>query len=154
MTILDPTSPPRRAWSSDERETTLFGATLRRYRNGTNGYPPLSQSALAERAHLDHSYVSRLETGSREPRRDVVNRLADALRLDPDEREELLLSAGFAEHDTPLDARLVELSRRIADLRPQDPIRAFLDRQIDALVMLVRADDEREEGTDERAMEH
>ena len=142
-------SPPRRDVSSEGRETTLFGATLRRYRNGTNGYPRLSQMALAERADYDHSYLSRLEAGHRLPTRTAVNRLADALRLDPDEREELLLSAGFAEHDTPLDARLVELSRRRAELRPQDPIRVFLDRQIDALVMLVRADGERKEGTDE-----
>jgi transcriptional regulator with XRE-family HTH domain len=55
----------------------------------------ISQSRLAEAAQFDHSYVSRLESGSRAPTREAVNKLADALRLDPRQRDGLLAAAGF-----------------------------------------------------------
>lgn len=68
-----------------------FPSVLRRYRHRAG----LSQSKLAERADLDHSYVSRLECGARTPSRAVVERLADVLGLSPHERDELLTAAGF-----------------------------------------------------------
>lgn len=55
----------------------------------------LSQSRLAAAAGFDHSYVSRLESGNRMPTRDAVQKLADAMALDDDERDTLLASAGF-----------------------------------------------------------
>jgi transcriptional regulator with XRE-family HTH domain len=55
----------------------------------------LSQSRLAEAAGFDHSYVSRLESGTRMPTRDAVSKLADAMLLGDSERDALLASAGF-----------------------------------------------------------
>ena len=55
----------------------------------------LSQSRLAEAAGFDHSYVSRLESGSRMPTRDAVIKLSDALRLNEQERDGFLAAAGF-----------------------------------------------------------
>jgi transcriptional regulator with XRE-family HTH domain len=54
-----------------------FGKTLKHYREGRR----VSQSKLAERAGLDHSYVSRLESGARTPTRDAVEQLSRALEL-------------------------------------------------------------------------
>ena len=55
----------------------------------------LSQSRLAEAAGFDHSYVSRLESGTRMPTREAVVKLADAMGLGEGERDALLASAGF-----------------------------------------------------------
>ena len=55
----------------------------------------LSQSRLAAAAGFDHSYVSRLESGSRTPTRDAVTKLGEALTLDDIETDSLLASAGF-----------------------------------------------------------
>lgn len=55
----------------------------------------LSQSRLAAAAGFDHSYVSRLESGSRTPTRDAVTKLGGALALDDIETDALLAAAGF-----------------------------------------------------------
>jgi transcriptional regulator with XRE-family HTH domain len=55
----------------------------------------LSQSRLAAAAGFDHSYVSRLESGSRTPTRDAVTKLGQALSLDDIETDALLAAAGF-----------------------------------------------------------
>jgi len=78
--------------------TRSFAAMLREYRETAR----VSQSRLAQLAGFDHSYVSRLEAGRRAPTREAVIRLAQALRLAPAERDQLLAAAGFlpqrAEH--------------------------------------------------------
>lgn len=55
----------------------------------------LSQSRLAAAAGFDHSYVSRLESGTRTPTRDAVVKLGDALTLDDIQSDALLAAAGF-----------------------------------------------------------
>ena len=70
---------------------TGFAPLLREYRDRRR----LSQSRLAEAAGFDHSYVSRLESGTRMPTRDAVVKLADAMGLGDGERDALLASAGF-----------------------------------------------------------
>lgn len=73
-----------------EREN-LFAPYLREMRDRSR----LSQSRLAEAAGFDHSYVSRLESGSRMPTRDAVLKLAAAMKLDEHDRDGLLAAAGF-----------------------------------------------------------
>lgn len=70
---------------------SLFAPVLREYRDRRR----LSQSRLAEAAGFDHSYVSRLETGTRMPTREAVMKLAEAMVLDDADRDALLASAGF-----------------------------------------------------------
>lgn len=53
----------------------------------------LSQSKLAQHAGFDHSYVSRLESGARDPTREAVDRLCEALKADEGQRRRLLASA-------------------------------------------------------------
>lgn len=75
----------------EQLETTTFAPLLREFRDRRR----LSQSRLAEAAGFDHSYVSRLESGTRMPTRDAVTKLAEAMGLDEGERDALLASAGF-----------------------------------------------------------
>lgn len=72
-----------------------FAETLRRYRFRAR----LSQSRLARLAGFDHSYISRLESGTRTPSRNTVIFLASKLGLNPVERDSLLASAGFMPGD-------------------------------------------------------
>lgn len=55
----------------------------------------LSQSKLGELADFDHSYVSRLESGQRQPTLDAVERLTKALGLTEPEADALRMAAGF-----------------------------------------------------------
>lgn len=71
--------------------TNSFALTLREMRDRRR----LSQSRLAEAAGFDHSYVSRLESGSRMPTRDAVTKLAEAMQMEDADRDTLLASAGF-----------------------------------------------------------
>ena len=74
-----------------DRGEAGFGVTLKRFRETRR----VSQSKLALRAGFDHSYVSRLESGARQPTRDAVEQLAQALELEQVNCDELLASAGF-----------------------------------------------------------
>lgn len=71
--------------------TGSFSMALRQRRERQR----LSQSRLAAAAGFDHSYVSRLESGTRTPTRDAVVKLGDALTLDSIETDALLAAAGF-----------------------------------------------------------
>lgn len=56
----------------------------------------LSQFQLSELIGVDHSYCSRLESGTRHPSRATVERLAEALALDDDAADQLMAAAGYA----------------------------------------------------------
>jgi transcriptional regulator with XRE-family HTH domain len=55
----------------------------------------ISQSAAAEGADFDKSFVSRLESGERRPTRDAIMYLSESLDLTADETDELLMAAKF-----------------------------------------------------------
>ncbi len=75
----------------EQFDMVAFAALLREYRDRRR----LSQSRLAGAAGFDHSYVSRLESGTRMPTRDAVAKLAEAMGLEEGDRDALLASAGF-----------------------------------------------------------
>lgn len=75
--------------------TTTFGIALQDARVMRR----VSQSKLAARAGFDHSYVSRLESGTRTPTREAVLHLAGALGLDATGTDQLLSAAGFLPGD-------------------------------------------------------
>ena len=77
--------------SVEIRGRTRFSLTLK----GLREEAKVSQSKLAERAGFDHSYVSRLESGTRTPTREAVEQLALALGAGPGGQDELLAAAGF-----------------------------------------------------------
>ncbi|HEX6779361.1 MAG TPA: AAA family ATPase, partial [Ktedonobacterales bacterium] len=66
-----------------------FGRLLRQYRRAAE----LTQEALAEQAGYSAIYLRKLERGERRPLPVTVNVLADALRLDAQEREAFHLAA-------------------------------------------------------------
>lgn len=68
-----------------------YGSALKDIRRGAN----ISQAKLAERANYDHSFVSRLESGSREPSREATEALSVALESDEMQTDRLLASAGY-----------------------------------------------------------
>jgi transcriptional regulator with XRE-family HTH domain len=68
-----------------------FGVLLRFYRAGQG----LSQSELARKAGLNHSAISRLESGNRRPKRETIESLVKALKLGPEEAKELFEKAGY-----------------------------------------------------------
>jgi transcriptional regulator with XRE-family HTH domain len=64
-----------------------FGALLRAWRERAG----LSQNALARQMGVNPAYVNRLEHGGRGAHnRELVEKVADALRLSPAERDQLL----------------------------------------------------------------
>ena len=69
-----------------------FGRLLRHWRHARG----LSQLALAGEAETSSRHLSFLETGRTQPSREMVRRLGAALDLPLDERNALLLAAGFA----------------------------------------------------------
>lgn len=74
----------------------------------------VSQNALARMVGADASYLNRLERAQREPpRRELVESLATALGLRPEEADRLLVAAGH-------------LPRALAALGPLDPTVALL----------------------------
>jgi transcriptional regulator with XRE-family HTH domain len=54
-----------------------------------------SQERLAFEAEMDHSLVSRIESGQRNPTRDAIGKLARGLELDRERTEALHLAAGL-----------------------------------------------------------
>jgi transcriptional regulator with XRE-family HTH domain len=55
----------------------------------------LNQSSASYRAGFDHSYFSRLISGSRMPTRDAVDKIAEALAWTEAEHRTALMAAGF-----------------------------------------------------------
>lgn len=110
----------------------MFGATLRRLREDRG----FSQSRLAERARLDHSYVSRMEAGDRKPSRGTVNDLAAALACTEAEQDVLLMAAGFTNGQRPrvTDPNLLLLDEALQDDRLPDGYRAALRSSVAALL--------------------
>lgn len=70
---------------------TDFGDLLRRYREAAN----LSQSKLADMCGVDHSYISRIEQGSRMPSVGMADSLAANLGLDGDDYDAFMGAAGY-----------------------------------------------------------
>ena len=88
-----------------------FGPLLKHYRERAN----LSQAKLAGKAKFDHSYLSRLEQSARQPTRDAVERLADALKLSAAETDELVTAAGFVPASSFSLATVMDIRSRLIE---------------------------------------
>lgn len=114
-----------------------FGQMLTRLRTAQR----LSQNQLAQRAGLNHSYISRLESGGRgDPSRTVVEQFVGALGVDPSGRDadELRMAAGFLPVDPAHlltgETALAKLAALLEDSRLSDVSRTTL-RRILALLL-------------------
>lgn len=105
---------------------TPFSSTLATLRASRR----ISQSRLAEAAGVQHSFVSRLESGSRSPSRNTVVALADALGATDSERANLLGAAGFASQTPIHDPTVAELHDVLHDasvpVAARDALRALV----------------------------
>lgn len=85
------TEPQVRREREDVISTRPFPTQLTYYRERVG----MSQSRLATLMNIDHSYVSRMESGRRSPSKETADRLATIL-CRPEERDSFLVAAGFA----------------------------------------------------------
>jgi transcriptional regulator with XRE-family HTH domain len=125
---------------ADEQTTgaaVQFGQTLTRLRTAQR----LSQNQLAQRAGLNHSYISRLESGGRgDPSRVVVEQFVGALGLDPAGRDadDLRMAAGFLPIDPAHlltgETSLAKLAALLEETHLPEPSRTTLRRILALLV--------------------
>jgi transcriptional regulator with XRE-family HTH domain len=87
---LRPVGRPPRPPDADPA-LAAFRALIKAHRDARRW----SQERLAAEAEMDHSLVSRIESGQRNPTREALGKLATGLRLDRERTEALLLAAGY-----------------------------------------------------------
>ena len=128
-----------RAGRREGRGGDEFRQLLKRYREARRW----SQERLAAEADMDHSLVSRLESGQRSPTREAVAKLARGLELSDEQKDRLLIVAGyFPEHvenaliEEPAVRELYLFLRN--DELPQ-PVRDNLRQVLSGLVNLALA---------------
>ena len=116
-----------------------FAAVLAELRTGRG----LSQSRLAHEAGFDHSYISRLEAGKREPSRETVLVLAEVMGLANVDLDRLLVAAGFRPTDDSNlfadEPAIAEAVRLLRDPRLPDTMRANFRQMMALLVKQVGA---------------
>lgn len=83
--------PARTGRPVETRSSEAFRRLLKAHRERRRW----SQERLAMEAEMDHSLVSRLESGQRGPTRDAIGKIAAGLELTPHTRDDLLMAAGF-----------------------------------------------------------
>ena len=113
------------------RNTEAFRALLKRHREARRW----SQERLASESEMDHSLVSRLESGQRSPTREAIGKLARGLDLPSEQKDRLLIAAGFfpeqpenALADEPAVTRIYRILRDEQTPQPvRDNIRALLN---------------------------
>lgn len=95
-----------------------FGQILRRIRRSKE----MTQREVAQNIAMDYSYFSRLENDrfDSKPTRDTVDKIADALSCNEEERSELLAAAGRINEE-------IEQAARIAS---KDPVFGKLFRAV------------------------
>src|SRR5262247_1005698 len=106
--------------------TPAFGQLLKQWRTTRH----LSQLQLATEAGISSRHLSFLETGRAQPSREMVQLLAGMLDVPLQERNALLVGAGYAPvyGERPLGAPEFEHVRRAIEytLRQQEPYPAFV----------------------------
>jgi len=124
----------RVARGREERTHNAFGQLLRQWR----GRRRLSQLDLAIEAEISTRHVSFIETGRAQPSREMVVLLADVLDVPLRDRNELLITAGYAPlyRETSLDTPAMTQLHRAFDfiLQQQEPYPTLvLDRHWNVL---------------------
>jgi transcriptional regulator with XRE-family HTH domain len=78
-----------------------FSDTLENFRKSSG----MSQYQFATACGVNHSYISRLERGMRNPTREMVQNFTRVLELNPTQAEYLFKQAGFVYNDevTPIE---------------------------------------------------
>ena len=112
-------------------DVSAFGAVLDTYR----ATYALSQSGLSELLGCDHSYVSRIIAGNRQPSRVFVENAARTFGLIGQDADAMLLSAGYAPlAPRSMNPRLVALQNCIDDKRVPVDLREAVLLTVEGLV--------------------
>jgi transcriptional regulator with XRE-family HTH domain len=121
------------------RSSEEFRGLLKRHREARRW----SQERLAAEAEMDHSLVSRLESGQRSPTRDAIGKLARGLELAPEQKDRMLIAAGFfpdqpenALSDEPAITRIYRILR---DEKTPQPVRDNLRQLLNNLTEIALA---------------
>ena len=109
------------------QRSTELGPLLIQFRSERG----LAQKEVARQAEIDGSTLSRLENGGRGVSRDVLDRIAAALKLDTMDRLSLHVAAGFLDPETArllADPDLTELAAILTgpETTPRDAARLRL----------------------------
>lgn len=130
-------SPPEPLWP--EPGGDAFRTTLKGHRDRLNW----SQERLALEAGADHTLISRLESGKREPTRDAVLKLAAGLDLRTVERDELLILAGYTPSamqrlmSMARDSTIVRAYAMLWDQNLPAEVRRYARDAIEALLAII-----------------
>jgi transcriptional regulator with XRE-family HTH domain len=120
--------------SSDE-----FRRLLKRHREGRRW----SQERLAAEAEMDHSLVSRLESGQRSPTREAIGKLARGLELSSEQKDRLLIAAGYfpdrPEHALADEPDVIRLYQILRDERIPEPTRVNIRQLLNNLTEIALA---------------
>ena len=127
-------STQRAGYTRDAHPQSAFGQLLRQWRVRRRW----SQLDLAVEAEISARHLSFLETGRAQPSREMVVLLVEVLQVPLRDRNELLITAGYAPlyHETSLDAPALSHLHRALDftLRQQEPYPTLvLDRRWNVL---------------------
>jgi transcriptional regulator with XRE-family HTH domain len=124
---------------AEPKSSAVFRKLLKQFRSRRDW----SQEQLAQQANMDHSLVSRIESGARTPTRIATHKLAKGLELRGLERDQLLIAAGYfpgnpahAVVDQPVVALLYEF---LNDRRFSETRRRELAEQVAALIAVATA---------------
>lgn len=100
----------------------------------------MSQVEMGRRAGLTDGHASRLESGTRNPTRETVNALADALGVNTYDRNVLLLCAGFAAPAVqfPDEPVITELAAVLRDREIPEAVREDIRAWVRATVRMAQ----------------
>lgn len=116
--------------------TTLFGRLLRSHRQSRR----MSMTKLAALSDIDHSYVSRIESGGRIPHPKTIRKLSDALDLSADEFNALFFAANRVDIGNQAGPNAARVAMAIFRLTPESDIdSATADLLIDVISRIVSA---------------
>lgn len=122
-----------------ERDTEEFRGLLKRHREARRW----SQERLAAEAEMDHSLVSRLESGQRLPTREAVMKLGRGLVLAPEQKDGLLIAAGYfpesVENALSEEPTVRALYSFLRDEQTPQPVRDNLRQVLSGLVEIAHA---------------
>jgi transcriptional regulator with XRE-family HTH domain len=115
-----------------------FGLMMRALRERKR----LSQTRLAAAAGFDHSYISRIEAGTRRPTREAVEKLADVLGLVDNERNAFFAAGGFLPQGVPFAHMLAafwDAALIMNDPRIDQPLKQMLTSTVASTVAIINA---------------
>lgn len=100
-----------------------FGIYLKNSRNGKN----ISVRGLAEKSGVSHGYISQIENGDKQPSKDIVKKLANALSAPINE---MLVLAGYAKELSPKEILMQKHQEQLLNIRVASEALKTLNKEL------------------------